>query len=75
MTDRLLQRNAVNVPLQHGKSYLNGHGDVVGPMVLHDTHFWDQYGRVYHHDGRQWDHVPDSAGNIVSVLVEGNAGS
>lgn len=53
--------------LESGKWYLNGRGDELGPMDERAPGvFLDQYGRLYHPDGRQWDHVPGSTGNIVS---------
>lgn len=51
--------------LQAGQSYLNCRGDFRGPMDERTPdHFLDQYGTGYYPDGRQWDHVPGSTGNI-----------
>lgn len=52
--------------LRAGESYINGHGDVCGPLVARSGMFLDQHGAVYWEDGCQSGHVPDSAGNFVS---------
>lgn len=58
--------------LERGKYYRTGHGDLVGPMRLIDDVWLDQHGGIYHEDGRQWSHHPDSAGNIVTDEPEAN---
>lgn len=53
--------------LEHGKFYRNGRGDIYGPMDERTPgHFLDQYGTGYYPDGRQWDHLPASTGNLVA---------
>ena len=57
--------------LEAGKYYLNGRGDKYGPMDERVPGvFLDQYGVLYHPDGRQWDHVPGSTGNLVSEVPD-----
>lgn len=52
--------------LEAGKTYINGHGDECGPMEERAPGVWlDQYGGVYRPDGTQWNHAPESLGNIV----------
>ena len=53
--------------LEHGKYYVNKRGDELGPMNERVPRvFFDQYDRPYHPNGRQWDHTPDSTGNIIA---------
>lgn len=50
--------------LVEGRSYVDGHGDTKGPMRVCDGAWLDQHGALFHKNGIQWDHVPDSAGNL-----------
>jgi hypothetical protein len=53
--------------IKAGKYYVNGRKDLLGPMDERTPGvFLDQFGRLYHPDGRQWDHVEGSTGNIVA---------
>jgi hypothetical protein len=55
--------------LKHGNTYKNGRGDIRGPMDNRaDGIFLDQFGVLYHPDGQQWDHHPQSTGNLVIEL-------
>ena len=56
-----------------GKLYRNKRGDERGPMDERlPGVFLDQYGTLYHPDGRQWDHTPESTGNIdLGSISEG----
>lgn len=52
--------------LESGKTYKNKRGDEIGPMEERTPGVWlDQYGGVYHPDGRMWDHVAESTATIV----------
>lgn len=52
--------------IKNGKFYYNKRGDRLGPMDERVPGvFLDQHGRLYHPDGRQWDHAPESTGNIA----------
>ena len=52
--------------LEAGKHYTDGHGDLHGPMQERTPGTWlDQFGALYHGDGRQWSHTSDSAGNLI----------
>lgn len=54
--------------LEAGKLYIDGHGDVCGPMEERTPGVWiNQHGTIYHPDGTQWNHVPDSAGNLKRI--------
>jgi len=55
--------------LLEGHSYLNGFKDACGPMTERAHGVWlDQHGGVYHPDGTQWGHHPESAGNLYVCL-------
>lgn len=55
--------------LEAGKSYRNGRGDECGPMEERTPGVWlDQYGGVYHPDGKQWNHVEGSTANLIAVI-------
>lgn len=61
--------------IENGKRYLNGRGDQIGPMDERaEGVFLDQYGRLYRPDGRQWDHHPESTGNIALAVDESEVG-
>ena len=52
--------------LEPGKTYIDRRGDVHGPMEERTPGLWlDQYGAVYQSDGREWNHVADSASTLV----------
>lgn len=52
--------------IEAGKSYVDGHGDVHGPMEERQPGVWiDQYGGVFEPDGTQWNHRPESFGNLT----------
>lgn len=58
------------VQIAAGNSYFNSRGDWLGPMDERTPGvFLDQFGRLYHPDGKQWDHAPGSTGNIVRRTV------
>jgi hypothetical protein len=66
---RLCRRNhgRVKMQIENGKVYVNGRGDILGPMderVL--GVFLDQHGGVYRPDGRQWDHAEGSTANLIA---------
>lgn len=51
--------------LEAGQYYHNGHGERRGPMEVRTPDVWlDEYGGIYKPDGTQWNHTPDSAGNL-----------
>lgn len=55
--------------LESGCFYENGHGDHIGPMEERAPGVWlDKHGAVYHPNGVQWNHVSESAGNIVKKI-------
>ena len=57
--------------IEDGKLYYNRRGDLRGPMLKHDIGFFvDQHGSIYHPDGKQWDHHPDSSANLVETVEE-----
>lgn len=58
--------SSTSVVLKHGKFYLNARGDLLGPMVEKEWGiFVDQYERLYHVNGIQWNHGLGSTGNIA----------
>lgn len=60
--------------IEDGKLYYNARGDLRGPMLKHDIGFFvDQHGSIYHPDGRQWDHHPESTANLVEAVNERSA--
>lgn len=53
--------------LESGKFYLNGRGDVCGPMEERVPGAWiDQHGAVYQPDGKEWNHNEGSTANLIS---------
>jgi len=68
---REIKRPSTGIVIENGKHYFNGRGDLLGPMDQKETDiFLDQYERLYHRDGMQFDHVEGSTGNIVREAVE-----
>jgi hypothetical protein len=60
----------MDMQLEHGMCYRNRRGDDIGPMDERVPGvFLDQYGRLYRPNGQQWDHTPDSTGNIVVSIA------
>ena len=58
--------------IEAGKTYINGRGDACGPMDEREPGvFLDQYGAVYHLDGKEWDHLEGSTANLVTLVVVG----
>lgn len=56
--------------LKEGALYQDGHGDIKGPMHrVAERTFLDQYGGVFNEDGSQWNHVPESLGNLVKEII------
>lgn len=56
--------------IETGKSYLNGRGDICGPMDERAPGvFLDQYGAVYHPDGKEWNHLEGSTANLVALAM------
>lgn len=59
-----------NKTLKSGHTYRNFRGDLRGPMDERQRGvFLDQFGILYHADGRQWDHVAGSTGNLNVEIV------
>lgn len=57
--------------IENGKTYQNGRGEPIGPMDERQPGvFLDQYGRLYRPNGHQWDHAPESLGNIIGEQCE-----
>lgn len=53
--------------VESGKVYVNGRGDVLGPMEERAPGvFLDQHGGLYQPNGFQWNHVDGSTANLVS---------
>lgn len=55
--------------LRPGMVYMDGHGDMHGPMEERTPGTWiDQHGAVFHANGIQLNHTWDSAGNLRPPL-------
>jgi hypothetical protein len=55
--------------LKGGCYYLNGRGDLHGPMDELAPGIWvDQYGTWFMPNGRQLNHVPASTGNLIKQV-------
>ena len=54
--------------LEAGKSYYNGLGDKIGPMIerADDCFVAPDGDGPYFENGRKWSHAPQSKGNLVN---------
>lgn len=54
--------------LEAGKSYWNGLGDKIGPLVerASDCFVAEDGSGPYFENGRQWGHAPQSKGNLIA---------
>lgn len=53
--------------IEHGETYVNGRGDICGPMEERTPGvFLDQHGAVYHPDGKEWNHLEGSTANLLT---------
>lgn len=67
---RLLPATAP-LELKAGNFYRDGHGDLHGPMEERTPGVWlDEHGCVFKPDGTQWNHTPESAGNLRQCVSE-----
>jgi len=62
-------RGADRMNIEAGKRYWNGRGDLIEIRLVKGWmgkgRFVDQHGALYHSNGQQWDHVPESTANLV----------
>ena len=63
------------IVIRDGAYYVDGHGDVKGPMHERQPGIWlDQHGALFHGNGIQWNHVPKSAGNLKAEVAQPEQG-
>ena len=61
---------ATGLTVEPGKFYIDGHGDISGPMEARADMWINQHGAVYYGNGIQYNHTHDSAGNLLRAVNE-----